>query len=156
MCEKTAPGYDTDMQKYRYIYLGNGISKEAEKEYNRLCRYEQYQQERDLANGLMYYQDEKFPIQIVDETTTPQFEEQVRIDLLRRKRLAILPYAVEWLKEESPEEYTLIYEYYLSGQKIGLKRLSKKYGVTHQMISRRISTAREKLKAFIILHEKCI
>ena len=140
------------MQKYQYIYLGHGISEKAEKEYNHLCRYELYQWERDWVHGLVYY-DENFYFQIVDETTLPQHKELSRREKIWKERLELLPYAVEWLKYESPEGYVLIQEYYFSGKKIKLKHLAKKYGVSHQTMSRRIAQAREILKNFIISHE---
>ena len=96
--------------------------------------------------------DEK-QISVQPETTLPQNKELSRKEKIRKERLELLPYAVEWLKYESPEGYVLIQEYYFSGKKIKLKHLAKKYGVSHQTMSRRIAQAREILKNFIISHE---
>lgn len=48
------------MGKYNYIHLGSGVPKNIEIEYNKLCRKEQYLEERDSAHGVVHIEHDAF------------------------------------------------------------------------------------------------
>ncbi len=141
------------MGRFHYICFGNDVPKEIEKEYNRLCRQEQYQEERELIHGVLHLDFDALLQGAVDQTSLPEYQEELRIRQQRAARLKILPKALKWLREEFPDDFSIISEYYLSEEKITLVYLAEKYDLTHQAMSKRMAKAREKLKEFIILYE---
>jgi hypothetical protein len=143
------------MPKYSYIYFGPDIPKKIEAEYNKMCRYEQYLMERGIAHNLISYDNDYFLLQIADRTSSEEYIREVQADILWQKRLDLIPASLDWLRFKSPEEYTLIYEYYflLSEDRAKLHILSQKYGVSMMAISRRLAKTRSKLKDFILSHE---
>lgn len=141
------------MGRFHYICFGDDVPKEIEKEYNRLCRQEQYQEERELTHGVLHLDFDALLQGAVDQTSLPEYQEELRITQQRAARLEILPKALKWLREEFPDDFSIISEYYLSEEKITLVFLAEKYGLTHQAMSKRMARAREKLKEFIILYE---
>lgn len=141
------------MGRFHYIYFGDDVPKEIEREYNRLCRQEQYQEERELVHGVLHLDFDALLQGAVDQTSLPEYQEELRIRHQRAVRLEILPKALKWLREEFPDDFSIISDYYLSEDKITLVYLAEKYGLSHQAMSKRMARARNKLKEFIVLHE---
>lgn len=142
------------MGRFHYICFGDDVPKKIEREYNRLCRQEQYQEEKELAHGVLHLDFDALLQGTVDQTSLPKYQKELMIRQQRAARLEILPKALKWLKEEFPDDFAIISDYYLSEEKkITLVYLAEKYGLTHQAMSKRMARAREKLKEFIILHE---
>lgn len=141
------------MHKYRYISFGDGVPKDIEQEYNRMCRKEQYQEETDFVHGVVHFDYDGLLHTIVDLTTLPQYQRELEHERIRRRRLELIPIALEWLKEKYPDDYELIFEHYLSADRANVLLLAERYGVTHQAICKRLAAAREHLKEYIILHE---
>ena len=129
------------------------ISKQAQVEYRRLRHRERKLYERDVAHKLLYYDDERFKIQLVDDMTTFQFLEESQHQELIKGWLTCLPYALEWLKTESPDHYILVLEYYFSEEKPNMRSLGQKYGISHQAISKKLKRARTKIQQFIVEHK---
>lgn len=125
-----------DMLIYRYIY---GCA---------------FNQSYTLTDGVFHLDYDALLQGAVDLTSMPEYQEELRIRQQRAARLEILPKALKWLKEEYPDDFSIISDYYLSEEKkITLVYLAEKYGLTHQAMSKRMARARNKLKEFIILHE---
>lgn len=142
------------MGKYRYICFGDEVSGEIEREYNRLCRQEQYQEEKDASHGVVRLEYDSLLQGVADRTSYPEYQEELKAEQLMRERLDMLPIALEWLKEKYPNDYDLINAYYFSERKINMVYLAEKYGLTHQALSKKMSKARQRLKEFITLYEK--
>ena len=142
------------MGKYRYICFGDEVSGEIEREYNRLCRQEQYQEEKDASHGAVRLDYDSLLQGVADRTSYPEYQEELKAEQLMRERLDMLPIALEWLKEKYPNDYDLINAYYFSERKINMVYLAEKYGLTHQALSKKMSKARRRLKEFITLYEK--
>lgn len=142
------------MGKYRYICFGDEVSGEIEREYNRLCRQEQYQEEKDASHGVVRLDYDSLLQGVADRTSYPEYQEELKAEQLLRERLDMLPIALEWLKEKYPNDYDLINAYYFSERKINMVYLAEKYGLTHQALSKKMSKARQRLKEFITLYEK--
>lgn len=142
------------MGKYRYICFGDEVSGEIEREYNRLCRQEQYQEEKDASHGVVRLDYDSLLQGVADRTSYPEYQEELKAEQLLRERLDMLPIALEWLKEKYPNDYELINAYYFSERKINMVYLAEKYGLTHQALSKKMSKARQRLKEFITLYEK--
>lgn len=142
------------MGKYRYICFGDEVSGEIEREYNRLCRQEQYQEEKDASHGVVRLDYDSLLQGVADRTSYPEYQEELKAEQLMRERLDMLPIALEWLKEKYPNDYDLINAYYFSERKINMVYLAEKYGLTHQALSKKMSKARRRLKEFITLYEK--
>lgn len=141
------------MGKYRYICFGDEVSGEIEREYNRLCRQEQYQEEKDASHGVVRLDYDSLLQGVADRTSYPEYQEEIKAEQLMRERLDMLPIALEWLKEKYPNDYDLINAYYFSERKINMVYLAEKYGLTHQALSKKMSKARQRLKEFITLYE---
>ncbi len=141
------------MGRFHYICFGDDIPKEIEREYNRLCRQEKYQEEKELAHGVFHLDYDALLQRTVDQTSLLEYQEELRIRQQRAARLEILPKALQWLREEFPDDFSIISEYYLSEDKITLVYLAEKYGLTHQAMSKRMARARERLREFIVLYE---
>ena len=141
------------MGKYRYICFGDEVSGEIEREYNRLCRQEQYQEEKDASHGVVRLDYDSLLQGVADRTSYPEYQEELKAEQLMSERLDMLPIALEWLKEIYPNDYDLINAYYFSERKINMVYLAEKYGLTHQALSKKMSKARQRLKEFIILYE---
>ena len=140
------------MNKYKYIYFGDDVSKQVEREYNRLCRKEQYQAERDKKHNVHSLSYDPFLYSVADRTLTEEYQTEIQADLQWQKKLEILPRALKWLERYYFDEYKLIKDYY-SDCEITLDSLSEQYGITKQALSKRLSAVRERLKKFIIKHE---
>ncbi len=141
------------MNKYKYIYFGDDVSKQVEREYNRLCRKEQYQAERDKKHNVHSLSYDPFLYSVADRTLTKEYQAELQTDLQWQKKLEILPRALKWLERYYFDEYKLIKDYYYSDCEITLDSLSEQYGITKQALSKRLSAVRERLKKFIIKHE---
>lgn len=142
------------MSKYKYIYFGNDVPKHIEREYNRLCRKEQYQAERDRKHGIHALPYDPFLYSAADRTLTEEYRAEVLADLQWKKKHEILKTALKWLERNYYDEFKLIKDYYFSDSEITLDSLVECYGITKQALSKRLSAVRERLKKFIIKHEK--
>lgn len=142
------------MSRFIYRHFGADCPKEVEREYNRCLRYEKYLRERDLEHGLVSYDAKKIP-DIIDRTTTQEYQRETEYEELWECRKAILPSALEWLKQNRPYEYGLIQEYFLSDakEKITLNVLAKKYGVSAMSIKRSLKKGQRLLRMYIIQRE---
>lgn len=144
------------MGKFAYINFDDHVSDEIEKEYNRMLRAEHYQEEKDIAHGVMKLSYDPLLHNIADNTSTPEYQHEIQAEERRQSRLKILPAAMEWLRIEYPEDYELIRIYYFSEKPTTLFHLAQKYGITKQAMSKRFAVIKDKLKEFIIMHESDI
>ena len=144
------------MNKYKYIYFGDDVPKSVEREYNRLCRKEQYQRERDKKHGVHGLPYDPFLYSAADRTLAEEYQAEIQADLQWERKLEILPTALKWLKKHYFDEYKLIRDYYYSDDEVTLDSLAECYGITKQALSKRLSAARKRLKIFIITHENGI
>ena len=142
------------MGKFRYVRFGNGVPKEIEKEYNKMLRQEQYQEENDYLHGLVKVDYYALLQVVADHKSLPGYEEELKEQRRRMLRLDLLAEALEVLRAEAPDDYYIISEYYYSEEKIRLRDLAAVYSVTPQAICKRMKKVRNKLKDYIILHEK--
>lgn len=138
------------MGKYNYIHLGNGIPKNIEREYNKLCRKEQYLEERDSAHGVIHI-DYDSCLNNVPEP--PYHDESSKTETIWNMRLEHLPSALNKLKNEFPLEYNLINDYFLSERNLSMLELAEKYNLSLKKVEYRLKKAKELLKEYIILHE---
>ena len=83
-----------------------------------------------------------------------QYHAEIKAELQWEQKHEILPTALKWLERNYSDEYKLIKDYYFSDSKITLDSLAERYGITKQALSKRLSAVRERLKKFIIKHEK--
>ena len=141
------------MNKYKYIYFGDGVPKAVEREYNRMCRQEQYQAERDKKHGVHALPYDPFLYSAADRTLTEEYKTEIQADLRWKQKLEILIIALKWLKRNYYREYKLIKDYYYSGEDVTLDSLAEHYGISKQALSKRLSVVRERLKIFIIKYE---
>ena len=141
------------MNKYKYIYFGNDVPKSVEQEYNRMCRKEQYQDERDKKYGVHTLAYDPFLYSVADITLTEEYQSEMQAELQWKQKQEILPIALKWLERDYFGEYKVIRDYYYSDCEITLDSLAKNYGITKQALSKRLTTVRKRLKKFIIKHE---
>lgn len=141
------------MAKFIYKNFGDDVPRKIEREYNCMLRQEQYQIERDIAHSVGTPNYDPFLHNVADRSLTPEHQAEVTADQLWRDRLSLLPTALDWLRMEYPDEYALIRDYYYADEPITLLYLAKRYGITKQALSKRMSTVRERLRAFITAHE---
>ena len=144
------------MNKYKYIYFGDDVPKSVECEYNRMCRKEQYQAERDKKHGVHTLPYDPFLYSAADRTLTEEYQAEMQADLQWERKLEILPTALKWLKKHYFDEYKLIRDYYYSDDEVTLDSLAECYGITKQALSKRLSAVRKRLKIFITKHENGI
>ncbi len=137
----------------KFVYFGNDVPREIEREYNRMLRQEQYQIEKDIAHGVSTLDYDPLLHNVADRSLTQEFQLEAETDRLWNERLTILPIAMDWLKIEYPDEYKLINAYYFADKPVTLMYLAERYGVTKQALSKRIAAVRDKLRKFIIAHE---
>ena len=72
------------MRKYRYICFGDEVSGEIEREYNRLCRQEQYQEEKDASHGVVRLDYDSLLQGVADRTSYPEYQEELKAEQLMR------------------------------------------------------------------------
>ena len=113
------------MSKYKYIYFDSNVPKSVEREYNRLCRKEQYQAERDKKHGVHVLSYDPFLYSAADKTLTEEYRAEIFADLQWEKKLEILPSALKWLEKQYTDEYRLIRDYYYSDTEITLDSLAE-------------------------------
>lgn len=144
------------MRKGKYVRFGKGVSKKIEREYNKMLRHEEYLEECDRKNGLLHIEDctflpyyDSLTLEIADPDTLPLSAS----DQVWQDRIEYLPTALEQLKRLNPKYYDVLTEYYLSDEKVTLKDLAAKHGVTYQAIHSTLRQARWKMKMIIMRHE---
>lgn len=137
------------MGKYNYIHLGNGIPKNIEREYNKLCRKEQYLEERDSTHGVIHIDYDS----CLNNVPEPYHDESSKTETIWDMRLEHLPSALNKLKNEFPLEYNLINDYFLSERNLSMLELAEKYNLSLKKVEYRLKKAKELLKKYIILHE---
>lgn len=102
------------MGKYNYIHFGADVPKNIEREYNKLCRKEQYLEERDLAHGVVHIEHDAFLKNIPE----PSHDTISKSEIIWDKRRKHLPTALNKLKSEFPLEYNIINDHFLSGKNL--------------------------------------
>lgn len=137
------------MGKYKYIHLGNGVPKNIEIEYNKLCRKEQYLEEKDSAHGVIHIEYDS----CLNNVPEPYCNESSKPETIWDTRLEHLSSALNRLKDKFPLEYNLINDYFLSGRNLSMLELAKKYGLSLKKVEYRIKKAKELLKEYIISYE---
>ena len=141
------------MGRYFYLHLGDGIPRNIEREYNRMCRKEQYLKERDAQYLVRDVDFEDIMALHPDPASLPVSEYEVAQNQKHEQRLAYLPIAMELLRVDYPEGYALIKAYFY-GHKVSLSELAEKHGITIETVRHRMRTAKSMLREYIILHEK--
>ena len=141
------------MNRFFYKHFGENIPNHIEKEYNKLLRKEKYLEERDNEFIVRAVNFEEIQESIPDPKSLPENEIESENQKIHEKRLDFLPIALEMLRCDFPEEYVLIHDYYLSGEKTSVQYLTEKYGLTANVVRYRLKLAREMLKKFIITYE---
>lgn len=141
------------MENYFYMHFGNDIPEHIEKEYNRLLFQEQYQDKKE----------HKYRVQTVvlddvlefcpDPASLPISDSELERKRKHDDRLGYLPIALGLLRIEFPNLYCLITDYYYTKEKVSMVEIGKKYGLTVDTVRYRISSAKKKLKSYIIMHE---
>ena len=141
------------MDRFFYKHFGDKVSRRIEKEYNRMLRREQYLSEREAeyrANNTDY---DKILEVIADPATLPDTDSEQEKQEFYRTCLDYLPIALEMLKCNYPEWYALIYDHYLSDNRVSIKGLTRKYGLSRPMVKYRLQLAKDKLKEYIIMYK---
>lgn len=145
------------MGRFFYTHFGDDVPKYIEQEYNRLRRREQWLEEKDAQNGLVDVDFDTVLAYLPDESTNPLSDEclaeQERKKAVDQARLDYLPVALELLRLEYPSEYAMLHEYYFSEEKVTMAHLAKKYQTSKQAVHKKIDTARQILKDYILVHE---
>lgn len=72
------------MRSYIYKRFSEEVLADIEKAYNKMCRYEQYLEENDIAHGLISFDDNLFP-DIADPTITEQYQQELEFERIRVK-----------------------------------------------------------------------
>lgn len=137
------------MGKYKYIHFGDNVPKNIEHEYNKLCRKEQYLEEKDLAHGVIHISYDA----CLNNVPEPCREESTKSETVWNTRLEHLPSALSLLKDKFPLEYNLINDYFLSGRNFSMLELAEKYNLSLKKVEYRLKKAKELLKKYIILYE---
>ena len=140
------------MDRFYYTHFEN-VPQKIEREYNKILRREKYLEEREKEFRVQRVNFEEIQESIPDPKSLPENEIESENQKIHEKRLDFLPIALEMLRCDFPEGYTLIYDYYLSGEKISVQCLAEKYGLTTAVVKYRLRLAREMLKKFIITYE---
>lgn len=141
------------MGRFMYVHFGDDVSRNIEREYNRLLRKEKYLEERDAENGMIYPDFDDVLAANPDPASISISEEEEKAQTIHKNRLDYLPVALELLKADYPEGYVLIRDYFLRDDKVTMWYLAEKYGILIDKVRYRIRIAKEKLKEYIIMHE---
>lgn len=141
------------MGRFMYIHFDDEVPDYIEKEYNKMLRKEKYLDEKEVENGRIYPDFDDVLLMQPDPDSLPMNEIEEENQKRYRKRLEILPFALEMLKKNYYKGYVLIYDYYLSGDNVTLTYLVNRYDLSFDTVRYRLRAAREKLKKYIILYE---
>ncbi len=104
------------MSRFMYLHFNGEVPDYIEKEYNKMLRKEKYLNEKEIENGRIYPDFDDVLLVNPDPKSIPisAFEEEKKE--IHRRRLEVLPIALEMLKKEYYQGYVLIRDYYLSGK----------------------------------------
>ena len=141
------------MEKFFYKHFGDEVPVSIEREYNRLLIKEYNQEVREQkfrVQSLEFCEVTEF---VPDPTSLPMYELELEKECQHRKRLEYLPKALQLLKKEYPELYTLVIEYYYSQDKVTLAALAEIHAMSVDKVRYRIGLAKSKLKGYYDLHE---
>ena len=127
------------MSRFFYQHFGDDVPKNIQVECNKMLRHEQYLEERDAEFMAQLTNFDKVLEAIPDPASLPINE--IAEENRRRKeaRLEFLPDALEMLRNDYPEGYELIQDYYFGKKKVPFRHLAKKYGMTIAVIKYRLS-----------------
>lgn len=142
------------MTGFFYMHFGDDVPKNIEKEYNRLLLHEQYLEKKEQKYRIQTVTFEDVITVCPDPETLPINEIELERERLHNERLKYLPVALNLLKADYPDLYRLIVEYYYAETKTTMADLGKRYGLSTETVRYRIKSAKEKLKLYIIMHEK--
>ena len=142
------------MEKFFYKHFGDEVPTSIEREYNRLLIQEYNQEVREQKYRVQTLEfcevAEFFP----DPASLPVYELELEKERLHRKRLEYLPKALQFLKIEHPDLYTLVIEYFFANEKVTMAALAEVHSMSVDKIRYRIGLAKSKLKEYYDLHEK--
>lgn len=133
------------MSKYNYIHFGDDVPKNIEIEYNKLCRKEQYLEERDVAHRLIHIDYDA----LLNNVPEPPHDTISKSEIIWEKRRKCLPTALDKLKNEFPLEYNLISDRFLSDKNLSTLELAEKYNLSIKQVEYRLKRAKELLKKYI-------
>lgn len=120
-----------------------------EKVYKQMVRREQYLYERDRSHGLYYYKDETELYKLCpDLYDTEKKEREAFGEECMREALRL---ALRDLSNLRPKWHSIVIDYYY-GEKVTQSALGKKYGVSHQTISRILKQALRILRRKAKMH----
>ena len=141
------------MGRFFYKHFGDEVPLHIEKEYNKLRRRELWLEEKEAEFRTYSVDFDEIAGALADPSTLPINEIAAEKEALFNARLDYLPVAMDMLRAEFPEGYDLIVDYFYGKDKVTLIFLASKYGITKDMVRYRMQLAKDKLKAYIILHE---
>ena len=144
------------MAGFFYMHFGDDVPESIEKEYNRMLLHEQYLDKKEQKFRVQTADFDEVIAVCPDPGTLPINEIEVEHKRIHDARLKYLPVALGLLKSEFPDLYQLINEYYYAEAKITMADLGERHGLTKETVRYRIRSAKEKLKSYIIMHEKKI
>ena len=141
------------MRGYFYIHFDDSVHKNIEKEYNRLLLQEQYQEKKEQKYRVRTVEFDDILALCPDPDSLPKRDFEVEQKRIHGARIKYLPVALGLLKIEYPELYSLIIEYFYADEKISMAAIGEEYGFTVDKVRYKLKVAKEKLKAYIIMHE---
>lgn len=130
------------IKKYQYKHFDK-VPKKVEIVYNKIGRREQYLAERDYTNGLMYFgnENELFNLRISFDESNEE----------RKIHQALIKALVD-LKVVDPIGYKLIEEFYFDEVIHNYSEMGRKYGISRQAYTKRLTKHLITLKSFVISH----
>ncbi len=138
------------MPKYFFIHFNGLIPEETEIIYNKMGRREQYLEERDKKNGLIYFSEESELFSYgykgySVENENYNLQERIKNDLL----LNSLEKSMKTFRRNNPEGYDIIQKYYFLKPSRTLNEIGAEYGISKQAVSIRIHKYLKELKKLI-------
>ena len=138
------------MPRYFYIHFNGEVPEETEKIYNKMRRSEQYLEERDKKNGLIYFSDESELLNFEFkgysiESENEKLQERIKKDHL----LYSLEKALKAFQKYNPEGYDIILKYYFLKPSRTLDEIGVEYLISKQAVSIRIHKYLKELKKMI-------
>lgn len=141
------------MTEFFYMYFGEKVPKTIEKEYNRLLLHEQYLDKKKQKYRIQTVEFDDILTVYPDPNTLPISEYEKEQKRIHDSHIEYLPIALGLLKVEYPDLYCLIIDYYYAEKRVSMADLGKRHGLSADTVRYRIKYAKEKLKAYIIMHE---
>lgn len=132
---------------YMAVYRNPDIPDDIKKVYTSAIRQEMHNNEKEGKKVCMHFEseeelyDNEMMISKVTETETE--------NKAKEKEMELLYHAMNMLRENNPDDYKILTDYFFADGTVTMEKLAEKHGITRQTVSNRLQKSYDYLRTVI-------